>query len=187
MESKVSSALIAVIVSAAGILVSFLTARWQVKQKSLELDLKQKELDRVGDKLRAEGYALRQMIMKDILARRMDAYAPLWKVIMTYGRNWAVENKVVDSNWANEFLSALNTCNAEYGVFFSENVYQPFFAYRKRLSEIANRGKSGETISRRDLLELEKISTQGLADTKTLAGAMKDDLGSYIDVVIQAT
>ena len=185
METNISSALIAVVVSAAGIVVSFLTSRWQIQQKSLELKKKKKELDRLGDRLQAEVYALRQTIMKDVLSRRMEAYAALWKVIITHGRNWWIEDKAVNSKWANDSLSALNTCNAEYGVFFSQRVYQPFYEYREKLVEIVNKGKSGETISRSDLLELETISTHGLPGRRSLSGAMKDDLGSYIDVAIQ--
>src|SRR5262245_57552134 len=111
METALISALIAAAVSAAGVIVALLSARWQLRGKILELELKKDEIAKVGARLQAEAEALRQTLLRDVLGRRMNAYAALWKVFITYERNWLVERKTFDRAWADEFLLALNVCN----------------------------------------------------------------------------
>jgi predicted naringenin-chalcone synthase len=186
MNPQVTAAVIAAAVSAAGVVVALLSARWQLHGKLSELELKRQELERIGATLQAEAEALRQTVMKDVLARRMNAYAALWSVFISYERNWVIEERPLDTAWAAAFLVALNACNAEHGVFFSEQVYRPFFEYRKRLIDITRRARAGKPIERKDVDALVEVSTTGMGDMKSLAGAMKDDLGSYMRVVIQA-
>ena len=64
-------------------------------------------------------------------------------------------------------------------------MYYPFFEYRKRLIDIVRKAKMGESINQEDLSRLVEVSTNGIGDMKSLGGAMKDDLGSYMRVVIQ--
>jgi hypothetical protein len=186
MNPPITSALIAAMVSAAGVAVTLLSARWQLRGKMLELDLKKQEIEKIGAKLQAEAEALRQTLMRDVLARRMQAYAALWRVFISYERNWLIEEKALNEEWATSFLTALNACNAEHGVFFSQRVYDPFFEYRTRLMEIVRRAKMGESINQEDVDRLVEVSTNGIGQMKSLAAAMKDDLGSYMRVVIQA-
>ena len=117
----------------------------------------------------------------------MDAYADLWKVVIGYGRNWFIEGKPADAAWATEFLTVLNACNAQHGVFFSEDVYRPFFEYRERLILIFAKAKEGLAIGPDDIAALTQLSTHGAPGMKSLAGAMKDDLGSYVRVAIQGS
>jgi uncharacterized FlgJ-related protein len=185
MNPQITSALIAAGVSAAGVAVTLVSARWQLRGKMSELELKRDEVEKIGAKLQAEAEALRQTLMRDVLARRMQAYAALWRVFISYERNWLIEEKALNEEWATSFLIALNACNAEHGVFFSQNVYHPFFEYRKRLVDIVKSAKMGQSISEDDVSGLVEVSTIGIGDMKSLGGAMKDDLGSYMRVVIQ--
>src|SRR5262249_2899395 len=136
MEPPVTAALIAAVVSTIGAVVACLSARWQLQGKIAEVDVKKQEIEKIGAKLQAEAEALRQTLMRDVLAKRMLAYAALWRLLMNYERNRLIEEKPFDQEWAAEFLAAINACNAEHGIFFSETVYKAFFEYRKRLSEI---------------------------------------------------
>jgi len=63
-------------------------------------------------------------------------------------------------------LNALNACNAEHGIFFSRNAYDPFFEYRKRLINIVKKAKMGESINQIDVFNLMEISTKGIGDMK---------------------
>ena len=178
MSDPVLAAIIAAIVSTFAAIVTLISARWQMRGKLLELD-------NLGKQLNAEAEALRQTVMRDVLAKRMNAYAALWRVFITYERNWLLEGKPFDGKWAKTFLEALNKCNADHGVFFSEEVYKPFFEYRNRVMALASRAASGAPISREDIDGLVAVSSTGVNDMKSLATAMKDDLGSYTRVVIR--
>jgi len=175
MNPQLTSALVAAVVSLAGVVVGI----WQLR-------LRKEEVEKIGAKLQAEAEALRQTLMKDVLARRMNAYAALWRVFITYERNWDIEERPLTTEWAEEFLRALNACNAEHGVFFSQQVYVPFYQYRQILVDIARRARKGEVITDEDIKALRKASTFGVDEYPSLATAMKDDLGSYMRVVIQA-
>jgi hypothetical protein len=187
MSPQETAALAAVTISAIGVTVTFLSSRWQFAQKAKELELKQAELDKVGIKLQAEAFSLQQNFMKDVIARRMNAYAAVWRVIIEFGLNWKIEGKSIDNDWATEFLLALNKCNAEHGVFFSEDVYRSFFAYREVLIDIVKRTREGGEVSEAEVDVLTVISTKGLPGMKSLAGALKDDLGSYLALAIRTT
>ncbi|CAB1084386.1 hypothetical protein D1AOALGA4SA_11911 [Olavius algarvensis Delta 1 endosymbiont] len=187
LHPQVLTAIIAGVVSAIGAVLALLGARWQLRGKMLELDLKKAELEKTGARLEAEAEALRQTIMRDVLVERMAAYAALWQVFITYERNWLYEHKIFDEKWASDFLHAVNSCNADHGVFFSQAVYRPFFEYRRRLLELVAKVKDGNPISNADINNLMEISTIGTTELKSMAGAMKDELGSYMRVAIQTT
>ena len=188
MEAPVISALIAGAVSVVGAVVAVNESRKQFRTKLSELELKREELEHVSKRLIAETDALRQNLMRDILAKRMLAYAELWKVFITYERNWVLEQKEFDLEWANTFLRKLNACNAEHGVFFSQQVYVPFFEYRKRLLNLVARLQAGASVGPVEIDSLIEISTSGLpGEMVALGTALKDDLGSYMKVAIQAS
>ncbi len=187
MEPPVLSALIAGVVSLGGVVVAWYSSRHQLATRLAELDLKRVELENVSKRLLAEAEALRQNLMRDILAKRTSAYAALWKVFITYERNWRLEQKSFDLAWSEAFLRELNTCNAEHGVFFSQQVYVPFFEYRRRLLEIVALLRAGRDVGQDELDTLVEISTVGIQGKLVALGtAMKDDLGSYMKVAIQA-
>jgi hypothetical protein len=185
MEPPVTAALIAAVVSAIGAVVAYLSARWQLQGKVAEIEVKKQEVEKVGARLQAEAEALRQTIMRDVLAKRMSAYAALWRLLMIYERNRLVEEQPFDAQWAAEYLAAINACNAEHGVFFSQPVYQAFYQYRERLVEILKAARAGRQITPKDVDRLVEVSTTGVGSTTSLAAAIKDDLGSYTRVVIQ--
>jgi hypothetical protein len=190
VETPIASALIAAAVSLVGVGVAFYTSRHQVRTKFEELDLKRRELDTAAAKIKAEAEALRQNMLRDIVEKRMTAYAALWKVFMTYERNWYYEQRTFDKKWSTKFLAELNLCNAEHGVFFSEFVYAPFFQYRERLLKLRAHLEAGNEVGPDELQSLFEVSSSGVEinDVKipALAVAMKDELGSYIRVALQA-
>ena len=165
MESPVAAALIASVVSALGVLVSLASARWQLLENQR--------------KLKADYEVMRQTMLGDVLARRMDAYAALWRVLVTYDLNWRLEGERQDAEWAVQFLRALNECNAQHGVFFSQPVYEAFGAYRACLADIRTKMHASTDLQPGDLERLIVLAT-GTKGKLGLATAMKDDLGSYI-------
>jgi hypothetical protein len=153
---KTSPALVAAIVSVLGVLISLLSSRWQ---------------------LRHAFESLRQGHLKEILTKRMDAYPALWSVMLTYDLNWQIEGRTLDKEWAREFLLEINKCNAEYGVFFSERVYEEFHEFRETVIKIETKLSKAEDITQ-DVSALGTIALR-------LGTRLKDDLGSYASTVFQ--
>ncbi len=115
-----------------------------------------------------------QSQMRDILAKRLEAYPRLWSVVQTHVSDWRIEKKTVDKSWASSLLSKLMQCHSEFGVLFSEPVYKGFFELRDAMIEIGGRFEPGEPVTPDSLAALDVIwSTR-------LAPQMKDDLGSYV-------
>ncbi|MGA2168844.1 MAG: hypothetical protein ABSG62_11575 [Terracidiphilus sp.] len=171
ISPQILSALIAAFVSVLGVIVAVVSARWSIMS--------------AREKVRADTQALRQNLLKDVLAKRMAAYAALWRVFITYDLNWMLEGKKPDQNWVAEFLHELNECNADHGVFFSQSVYLRFVEYRACLADIAQRSRNGEEISLRDVDRLVALAA-GTDGKPGLATALKDDLGSYVRIHLQA-
>jgi len=165
MHPQIIAALIAGVVSLIGGLVTIAVARWTLAS--------------ARNKLLADIQALRQDLFKEVLGKRMNAYAALWNTIITFDLNWLLEGKSVDAKWSSAFLRELNSCNAEHGVFFSQSVYEHFVKYRRCLVEIDTRARAGQSITHEDLGKLEQLSA-GANHQPGLATALKDDLGSYI-------
>jgi hypothetical protein len=170
MQPQVIAAIIAAAVSVLGVAVSVLSAQWAIRS--------------AREKLLADAEALRQNLLKDVLAKRMAAYAAVWKIIITYDLNWKLEGKHADAQWSMVFLRELNACNAEHGVFFSESVYTRLVEYRACLVGIAERARASGEVSEDDLQRLATLSA-GKPNTPGLATALKDDLGSYIRIHLQ--
>jgi hypothetical protein len=160
-DPRVAAAVIAGVVSLAGVAISILTTRWQLTAKLIELE---------------------QLQLQEVLAKRMEAYPKLWNVLLTYGRNWVIEGKPRDVEWSREFLRKLNECNAECGVFFSQPVYERFHAYRTALSEIADKLAVGTAVTAEEHQRLERISA-GEDGKPGLGTQLKADLGSYRDTI----
>lgn len=167
---QVLAALIAAMVSLLGVLASFFSSRWELRTALKKLDL--------------DFESLRQTQLKDILAKRMEAYPKLWSVMLTYDLNWQIEGKVMDQEWAKQFLIKLNECNAEYGVFFSQSVYSKFYQFRSALIDIERKLSNDENIVRADIEALATIAV-GDSSNPGLGTLLKDDLGSYMPTVFQ--
>lgn len=125
--------------------------------------------------------------MRDVLTKRMSACAALWRVFITYERNWLLEEKPFDLAWAETFLTELNVCNAEHGVFFSQKVYDPFFEFRNRLLTILAKLRADTPVDRTDIDSLIEVSTFGVEGALSMATAMKNELGSYMKVAIEVS
>lgn len=71
-------------------------------------------------------------------------------MIVTHDFNRRLEGQSPDTEWA-AFLRALNECNAQHGVFFSQLVYETFGTYRACLVELHRKGASGTALRTDDL------------------------------------
>lgn len=163
MDSTFLAGLIAAAVSIIGLAVSLLTTRWQLRSKLSELE---------------------QAQLEDVLKERMMAYPKLWSLLQTNITNWNIEKKERNAQWANDFLAALNACSAEYGVFFSQNVYTSFFELRAVLVKIVDDfAKHPGSVSPQDLDSLEWMWLG--KDKPGLATQLKADLGSYRSTIFE--
>jgi len=170
MPPQIVAALIAALVSILGVAISIASARWSVVS--------------ARERILAEAAALQQNLLKDVLAKRMEAYAALWKVMITYDLNWLLERKQLDRSWAAEFLRELNVCNAEHGVFFSQPVYERFVEYRACLAGIVEGSRISGEISMPEVERLANLA-KGTNGHPGLATALKNDLGSYVRINLQ--
>jgi hypothetical protein len=192
MNPQVTAALVAGLVSLLGVVAAVASARWTNKaarqrllaDATLARERLFAEAKLAREKLLADAEALRQNLLRDVLAKRMAAYAAIWKVVITYDLNWVLEGKRLDGSWSVEFLRELNVCNADRGAFFSEFVYKHFAEYRACLANIANGSRRGEEVSAQDVQRLNDL-VLGTAQKPGLATALKDDLGSYLQNILK--
>jgi hypothetical protein len=153
-------AVLAAIVAA---IVSILTTRWRLREE-----------------FRKDVLTLKQTQLRDVLAQRMAAYPKIWKLIQGNVSDRRIERKLPSAAEVTEFLSRLNACHAEFGVFFSEPVYETFFRFRDRLIKLHERVDDNNPVTWRDVEALDLLwSGDKGTDTPGLATKLKDDLGSY--------
>src|SRR5262245_17044469 len=156
------AALIAAAVSILGSGLTFWAARWQVRSKLSELE---------------------QAQLKDVLAKRMEAYPRLWHVLQARVSNWRYAGKPVTGTWARELFDRLNACHAKYGVFFSEPVYRAFFDVRRAVGDLVEQYGPKDVVPAAEVAELDALwSGKGQPG---LAGLLKDDLGSYRQILLR--
>lgn len=187
MDSAVISAIIAAVVATLGVIASVISARRSLNIQAKDLELKAKELDATAQKLAGDLESVRQSQFAETLRKRADYYPKLWSAIRAYTTNWDDNHKPKDSVWVKDFLAALNQVDTEGGVFFSQAVYERFhelqlflFTLKERLSESDNK-----VVGLSDLGHIDSIF-RGRPGSPGLAAFLKDDLGSYRDLSIQA-
>lgn len=206
-DEKVLAALISATVAAIGGTVSFLIARreihlksraidTQVELKSKELesqaqlksreleaqaDLKTRELEAFASRLRAEQEALQQEQLTEILKKRIETYPTLYEIISLYGRNWEIEGKRRDHEWAKSFLKALIDNNAKNGALFSEEVYRWYGKLRTFLEDLTRQLSTGRLATSEEVAQLYSIIRGGLGTS------IKNELGSYVTLIVSAT
>jgi len=194
MEASIIAALISAVVASVGVFVSILSSRWAINLKTKELDLKNnelvlkiKEFGTTTKKLANDLEAIRQSQFSETIHKRAEIYPLLWSTIRKYTTNWDDEKKPKDLLWVKEFLANLNQVDSEGGVFFSQAVYEKFHALQLFLFQLKEQLSEAETKSVR-LKDLEYIDTifRGQQNSPGLAAYLKDDLGSYRDLSIQA-
>ncbi len=167
-----------------GVVVSIFATRWSIKLSTREIDIKAKEVDTTLRKLEAEFEAIRQAQFSETLRKRSEYYPKLWSCIREFTTNWD-SNKPKDSRWVKAFLSALNNVDAEGGVFFSEAVYERFHELQYLLYSLEASYPPAKKISIDYLEKIDLIFRGGNGKTG-LATYLKDDLGSYRNISIQA-
>ena len=191
MDEKLTSAIIAAIISIVGIVINFYFNRKkntisekEIENRIKEIEIKNIELTELGRKIDVDLDNIKQSQLNIVLEKRIIAYQKLWNVTLKYGRNWFIFNKKTDLNWASDFLEQINEVNEEYGVFFSETVYGKFYLYREQLILIYHKLKNGGININ---TEIDKLSRINIGEGKKigLSTAMKNDLGSYNFTLIE--
>lgn len=180
MDTALLTALIAGGVALVGALLSLYVNNKQTYAKFRELELKEREIANASEKLAAESRALTQMLQKEVLSKRIEAYAALWRICITHENDWTANGRTYDLNWVNEYLAELRNWNAGHGAFLSQMVYDPFVRYREKLQEIRKAMLNSEQSADVLIYDLLILSHQGDETGRPgLYAAIKNDLGAY--------
>jgi len=186
------TALIAGGVSIIGTLVTYISVKGNLKAKINELKLKeseiiikQKEFENTAKNIELHLETLKQNQLSEIVKKRINVYPKLWKIIISYGTEWVFEEKKYDIEWAKNYRNELREYNKEYGVFFSQEVYNSFFYLRQGLTKIIKKHTLNNTISQSECAKLYELIINITTMCEPLSVVMKDDLGSYSKSIIQ--
>lgn len=137
--------------------------------------------DQLKDEIAIRLEDLRQTQALEVLKKRLEVYPRLYGIIANYGRSWEVAGKPFNNAWAKEFRDALLACNADTGVFFSDNVYLAYGALRNKLDEVEAATRAGGVAKREHILEIYAIiRARDEWDGRGLGTFMKDDLGGFL-------
>ena len=163
MDSTLLSALISGMIAIISVVVSVSISRQQLK---------------------SEFESLRQSQFTEILKKRIEVYPKVWDIVLTYTINWNIEQKEHNRKWVSEFLSAINECHAEIGVYFSQAVYRKFHELQTELIDLERKFIKEGKITQQDIDRVSVVFI-GTGQTLGLATHLKNDLGSYGYAVIQ--
>jgi uncharacterized membrane-anchored protein YhcB (DUF1043 family) len=175
----------AAISSVVGLVVAWLTARWQARLKLRELDeqsrLKRKELDDIVERfetdLNARMETARQEQMAEILKKRAETYPKLYEITAKYGRSWELRGKPRNLQWCDDFLEDLLINNEQNGAFFSNTVYRWYGDLRDHVVSIRDKLSDGGSASDDDVRILYDIIRGPMIPGKPVRSP---GLGSYI-------
>ena len=191
VDSQIIAAVIAVIISAFGVLLNFWVSLKRLKEKKEELGTQLKiQFDKMKNEvalkqreLEQELLIIRQEQLTEILKKRIEVYPKLWAINLKYWHNWNLLEKTHDKIWINNWLVEFNEFNELNGVFFSQELYKKFVELRYLLIETKKILDNNDQISQEILLQINEVilgkSGPGLSTI------MKDDLGSYSGIFLQ--
>ncbi len=168
VNPTVAAAIIAALVSLLVGLLTFISARWQVRAKVDEL---------------------LQSQFKDIIAKRIEAYPKLWRIPQEQLSDWERLRKPINKEWARTLLDDLMVWHIEYGVFLSQQAYEAFSALRAEAISLVRQCEQGYEPTLDDLQRLDGIYYKGYPQGTgsrhlSLATCLKKDLGSYASAAL---
>jgi hypothetical protein len=166
VDPVVTSALVAGIVSLAGVVVSYVSNATATSRQ------------------------LQQAQFNDVIAKRIELYPGLWHIIIRYETNWTLEGKPKTSDWAREYVSVLNDFNLSGGLFFSQALYERFDALRSALYRAMKDAQDGQVrdVQAREIHDIVygyRAPDRSGQSIPGLSTHLKDDLGSYTRAALQ--
>ena len=191
MDSTIVSAIIAALVTTLGVIVTYFSTKQQLKLKLKEINLKQEELnlerkklESIGNDLQKEMATLHQNQLQDVLKKRIEVYPHLWEVVTVHWQHF--DNNKKDINWCKTFINELERCNEQYGVYFSQAVYEQYHTFYMELKKIMlNLETFGGIIDNNDISTIDLLWYGNEKYGLGLASQLKNDLGSYKIALIQ--
>lgn len=128
--------------------------------------------------------AVRQAQFKDILAKRIELYPKLWRITILFETNWTNEGQPKTREWAQQYVDELNAFNLEGGLFFSQDLYTKFGELRHALYAAIEDTVPGAVV---DVERTRQLRAIVYGNGKPgLSTFLKDDLGSYLGLVVQS-
>ena len=191
MDTTIVSAIIAALVTSFGVIITYLTTKQQLKLKLKEVNIKQEELEIERKKLESIGYELQKEMtilhqnqLQDILKKRIEVYPYLWEIITVHWQHF--DNNKKDINWCKTFINELKRCNEQYGVYFSQAVYEQYHAFYMELKKIKLELETfGGIIDNTQISTIDLLWYGNEKYGLGLASQLKNDLGSYKIALIQ--
>jgi hypothetical protein len=120
-----------------------------------------------------------QTQLAEIVKKRAEVYPGLWRIHIKYETHWQDEGRAKTREWAEEYLTALNSFNLKGGVFFSESLYRRFVELREKLYLAVKQTAAGEAVEEEQAATIRLIVYGGDSYGSGLSAIEKDDLGSY--------
>lgn len=204
IDQKLMTAVISSFVALIGIILTFIINKSQMNSQKRQILLREDELRLIKNKLEFEIKAksdeienikkkilididgMKNLLMKDIIVNRIEAYQDMWRIIIIYGINWELKKYEFNREWAKFFFDELNKNNEKYGLFYSQRVYEKFHELRTILFVILEIKDSRAA----DNIAIAKSSDVLLIIRGNympgLSTCLKDDLGSYIKLSVNA-
>lgn len=191
MYTTIVSTVIAALVTSLGVLITYLTTKQQLKLKLKEVNIKQEELELERKKLESIGYELQKEMtilhqnqLQDILKKRIEVYPHLWEIITVHWQHF--DNNKKDRSWCKTFINELKRCNEQYGVYFSQAVYEQYHAFYMELKKIMLELETfGGIIDNTQISTIDLLWYGNEKYGLGLASQLKNDLGSYKIALIQ--
>lgn len=191
MDSIIISTTITASVATFGVIVTYFATKEQFKLKLKEVNLKQKELElerekleSIGNDLRTEMATLHQNQLQDILRKRIEVYPHLWEVVTVHWQH--CDNNKKDKSWCKSFINELKRCNEQYGVYFSQAVYEQYHAFYMELKKIMlDLETFGGIVDNSHISTIDLLWYGNEKYGLGLASQLKNDLGSYKIALIQ--
>lgn len=119
---------------------------------------------------------LLQTQFKEVIAKRLEVYPALWRVLIHYESNWDHDGKPKTREWAEEYVARLNEVNLDAGLFFSQDLYLKFVQLRRALYAAIEVTEPGEHVLDASAI---RFAVYGRGGEPGLSTHLKDDLGSY--------
>jgi len=184
MDTTIISALIASFVSLVSIVITYFTTKQQFKFKLEEIEIEKNKLKNITDEIEKEMTILNQNQLHEILKRRIEVYPYLWEIILVHWQHRKHDEK--DKKWCASFIKELKRCHEQYGVYFSQAVYEKYHELFHELTGLHYELSLDNTLINETYIT--KINTIWYGSNEYgfgLASNLKNDLGSYKIAAIQ--
>jgi hypothetical protein len=136
--------------------------------------------------VRAQLNEVTQAQFADILAKRIEVYPDLWRLIQSATSDTIRTGVPPGRQWAEQLFQGITRWHARNGVFLTQGSYDRYNDFRAATLEIYLRCRAGGHPAASELQALDAIWS-GTPGQRGLATELKNDLGSYRAAAVSVT